>query len=220
MRGAAKSLKLLKAPKKNAEEKPGEVIKEEIPEETVQRMKMLKELLPLMIKQLQRTKVSVPKTDPGKVVVVENLTQLLKCLSLDHTLHPSWINTDRTKQKVAENPSVVGEEMVTYENVREKYVVLFAFTPPWTECIAEGYIKEGEDRVRPPQPPIAHPSSIKAPANYPKEVEKKAKAKAKRDKKVDKTVTALEYLLVNSCIQKHPTMFKFQIKLKEGLIKP
>ena len=63
---------------------------------------------------------------------------------------------------------------------------MFAFHPPWNECIAEGCIRVGDEKVRPPQPPNAHPSSIKTPADYPKEVERRAKAKAKREKRAAK----------------------------------
>ena len=70
-----------------------------------------------------------------------------------------------------------------YENVRRKYQILFAFTPPWNVCIAEGCLGPNDGKVRPYPPPNAHAESLKTIADFLEEVEKRAKAKAKRDTK-------------------------------------
>ena len=173
MRGTAKSSKPPKAPKKKVEKVPTVSSKKERKQEEDAAS--------------EDPGMSVLKTDQGKVVVVVNQTPLLRCLTLEpyktpphgETLTERNSRLQRIKRKWA-------KKWFNYENVHEKYALLFAFHPPWNECIAEGCIREGEEKVRPPQPQNAHPSSIKTPADYPKEVERRAKAKAKREKKAAK----------------------------------
>ena len=64
--------------------------------------------------------------------------------------------------------------------------MLFAFTPPWNDCIAEGCLGPNDEKVRPAPPPNAHADSLKTTADFPEEVEKRAKAKANRDAKAAK----------------------------------
>ena len=66
-----------------------------------------------------------------------------------------------------------------YENVREKYTILFAYTPPWNDCIAENCIGPDYEKVRQPPPSNDHSDSLKNIADFPDEVAKRAKAKAK-----------------------------------------
>ena len=68
-----------------------------------------------------------------------------------------------------------------YENVHEKYQILFAFTPPWNDCIADNCVGPNDEKVRPPQPSNAHLDSLKTIVDFPEEVAKRAKAKAKHD---------------------------------------
>ena len=53
-----------------------------------------------------------------------------------------------------------------YENVRRKYQILFAFTPPWNDCIAEGCLGQDDEKVRPAPPPNAHAKREKAKAKH------------------------------------------------------
>ena len=91
-----------------------------------------------------------------------------------------------------------------YENIREKYQILFAFTPPWNDCIAENCIGPDDEKVRPPQPQNAHPDSLKTIADFPEEVAKRAKAKAKRDAREAKKnqVEARNVALTQQDVQK------------------
>ena len=76
------------------------------------------------------------------------------------------------------------KEWYNYENVFKKYQILFAFTPPWNDCIAENCIGPDDENFRPPQPSNTHPNSLKTIADFPKEVEKSVKAKAMHDARV------------------------------------
>ena len=91
-----------------------------------------------------------------------------------------------------------------YENVREKYQILFTFTPLWNDCIAENCIGPNDEKVRPPQPENAHPDSLKTIADFPDEVAKRAKAKAKRDAREVKKyqVEAKNIVLTQQDVQK------------------
>ena len=75
-----------------------------------------------------------------------------------------------------------------YENVREKYQTLFAFNPPWNDCIAENCIGPDDEKVRPPPPANAHTDSLKTIADFAEEVAKRAKAKAKREAREAKKI--------------------------------
>jgi hypothetical protein len=68
-----------------------------------------------------------------------------------------------------------------YENVRKKYQILFAFNPPWNDCIAENCIGPNDEKVRPDPPANPHLDSLKTVDDFPEEVAKRAKAKAKRE---------------------------------------
>ena len=89
-----------------------------------------------------------------------------------------------------------------YGKLQEKYAILFAFNPPWNDCIAEGCIKEGEDKVRPAPPTNPHPTSHRTPADYPQELKKRAKAK--REQKAAKTekIEAKNVVLTHQDVQK------------------
>ena len=69
------------------------------------------------------------------------------------------------------------------ENVWRKYQILFAFTPPWNDFIAEGCLGLDGEKARSPSPANAHADSLKITADFPEEVEKRAKANAKRESK-------------------------------------
>ena len=60
-----------------------------------------------------------------------------------------------------------------YENVRQKYQILFAFTPPWNDSIAEGCLGQEDEKVRPAPPPNTHADSLKTKADFPEEVAKR-----------------------------------------------
>lgn len=48
-----------------------------------------------------------------------------------------------------------------HENLHEKYQILFAFNPPWNDCIADGCLGPNDGKARPPPPANAHPDSLK-----------------------------------------------------------
>jgi hypothetical protein len=81
---------------------------------------------------------------------------------------------------------------------------VFAFTPPWNDCIAENCIGPDDEKVRPPVPYNAHPESLKTIAGFPDEVAKRAKAKAKRDARQSKEnqVEAKNIMLTQQDVQK------------------
>lgn len=63
---------------------------------------------------------------------------------------------------------------------------MFVFNPPWNECIADGCLREGQEKVRPPPPQNPHPTSMTTSADWSEEVERRAKARAKCERKVAK----------------------------------
>ena len=63
---------------------------------------------------------------------------------------------------------------------------MFAFTPPWNGCIAEGCLGQDDEKVRLAPPANAHVDSLKTMVDFLEEVEKRAKAKAKREARLVK----------------------------------
>nr|XP_020173034.1 eukaryotic translation initiation factor 5B-like [Aegilops tauschii subsp. strangulata] len=102
------------------------------------------------------------KTPPGVETTTERNNRLQR---IQHHWAKKWFN---------------------YENVQRKYQIMFAFTPPWNDFIAENCIGPDDEKVRPPPPSNAHADSLKTIANFPEEVEKRDKAKAKCESKVVK----------------------------------
>ena len=63
---------------------------------------------------------------------------------------------------------------------------MFAFTPPWNDCIAEGCLGPNDEKVRPTPTPYAHTDFLKTIADFPGEIAKREKAKAKREPRLAK----------------------------------
>lgn len=70
-----------------------------------------------------------------------------------------------------------------YENVRKKFLILFAFNPHWNVCIAKNCIGQNDEKVRMPPPADAQRDSLKTIEDFPEEVAKRGKAKAKHEAK-------------------------------------
>ena len=65
-----------------------------------------------------------------------------------------------------------------HENVRRKYQILFAFTAPGNDCIAEGCLGPDDVKARPTTPKNANTNSLKTIVDFPEEVKKRAKSKS------------------------------------------
>ena len=69
---------------------------------------------------------------------------------------------------------------------------MFAFTPPWNDCIAEGCLGQDDEKVRPALPPNAHANSFKTIADFREEIGKREKAKAKREAREGKSIGTMK----------------------------
>lgn len=181
MRGTGKSSKPPEASKKKAEEKPEEVAQPEAGtlSDDVAATEDLAATEDQDISFEDRPRKGGRGHEPNTTAEMSDLT------GYGTPPHGETLTEGNSRiQRICQHWA---KKWYNYENVCDKYTLLFAFTPPWGDCIDEGCIKEGGHKVRPAHPPNPHTNSIKTPADYPQEVDKRAKAKAKRDKKAAKT---------------------------------